>query len=43
VAIKDNTPEALVLGQQQALAEIIQEDEAQLSKYAANLPKLMGQ
>lgn len=43
VALKDNTPEALVLGQQQALAEIFQEYEAQLSKYAANLPKPIGQ
>lgn len=43
VALKDNTPEALVLGQQQALAEIFQEYEGQLYKYAANLPKPLGQ
>ena len=43
VALKDNTPQALVLGQQQALAEIFQEYEVQLSKYAVNLPKPMGQ
>jgi uncharacterized lipoprotein YmbA len=43
VALRDNTPEALVLGQQQALAEIFQEYETQLSKYASNLPKPMGQ
>ncbi len=43
VALKDNTPEALILGQQQALAEIFQEYEVQLSKYASNLPKPMGQ
>jgi hypothetical protein len=43
IALKDNTPEALVLGQQQALAEIFKEYEAQLYKYAGNLPKPMGQ
>lgn len=43
VALKDNTPEALVLGQQQALAEIFREYEVQLSKYATNLPKPLGQ
>lgn len=43
IALKDNTPEALVLGQQQALAEIFQEYEGQLSKYASNLPKPLGQ
>lgn len=43
IALKDNTPEALVLGQQQALAEILQEYEVQLDKYAGNLPKPMGQ
>ena len=43
IALKDNTPEALVLGQQQALAEIFQEYEGQLSKYATNLPKPLGQ
>lgn len=43
VALKDNTPEALVLGQQQALAEIFTQYEEQLYKYAGNLPKPMGQ
>lgn len=43
IALKDNTPQALVLGQQQALAEIFKEYEAQLYKYAANLPKPLGQ
>jgi cholesterol transport system auxiliary component len=43
VPLKDNTPEALVLGQQQALAEIFKEYEEQLYKYAGNLPKPIGQ
>ena len=43
IALKDNTPEALILGQQQALAEIFKEYEAQLYKYAGNLPKPLGQ
>ncbi|WP_114689770.1 membrane integrity-associated transporter subunit PqiC [Polynucleobacter necessarius] len=43
IALKDNTPEALVVGQQQALAAIFKEYEGQLSKYAANLPKPLGQ
>ncbi|OWS69042.1 PqiC family protein [Polynucleobacter campilacus] len=42
IALKDNTPTALVLGQQQALAEILKEYEVQLDKYAANLPKPLG-
>ncbi len=42
IALKDNTPAALVLGQQQALAEIFKEYEVQLDQYAANLPKPMG-
>jgi len=42
IALKDNTPAALVLGQQQALAEILREYEVQLDKYAANLPKPLG-
>jgi cholesterol transport system auxiliary component len=42
IALKDNTPEALVMGQQQALVEIFKEYEVQLDKYAANLPKPMG-
>jgi uncharacterized lipoprotein YmbA len=43
VELKSNTPEALVAGQQQALAEILKEYEGQLNKYAANLPKPLGQ
>jgi len=43
VALKDNTPAALVAGQQQALAEIFKEYEAVLYKYAGNLPKPFGQ
>ena len=43
IALKDNTPEALVLGQQQALAEIFKQYEAQLYQYAGNLPKPLGQ
>jgi cholesterol transport system auxiliary component len=42
VPLKDNSPEALVLGQQQALAEILNEYEAQLYQYAGNLPKPLG-
>jgi hypothetical protein len=42
ITLKDNTPEALVMGQQQALAEIFRAYEVQLDKYAANLPKPMG-
>jgi len=42
ITLKDNTPAALVSGQQQALAEIFKEYEVQLDKYAANLPKLLG-
>ena len=43
VALKDNSPQALVVGLQQALAEIFQEYEVQLYKYAGNLPKPLGQ
>lgn len=43
VALADNSPQALVLGQQQALAEIFKEYEDQLYKYAGNLPKPLGQ
>ena len=43
VVLKDNTPEALVLGQQQALAEIFKQYEEQLYKYSGNLPKPIGQ
>jgi hypothetical protein len=42
IALKDNTPNALVVGQQQALAEIFKEYEVQLDKYATNLPKPLG-
>ena len=43
VSLKDNTPEALILGQQEALAEIFKEYEAQLYQYAGTLPKPLGQ
>jgi uncharacterized lipoprotein YmbA len=43
VALKDNTPQALVEGQQQALAEIFKLYEEQLYQYAGNLPKPLGQ
>lgn len=42
IALKDNTPSALAIGQQQALAEILQMYEAELYKYAGNLPKPLG-
>lgn len=43
VALKDNTPQALVLGQQEALAQILKEYEVALYQYAGNLPKPLGQ
>jgi len=43
VALKDNTPQALVQGQQEALAQILKEYEAVLYKYAGNLPPPLGQ
>jgi cholesterol transport system auxiliary component len=43
VPLKDNTPGALALGQQEALAKILQEYEVALFKYAGNLPKPLGQ
>ncbi|WP_062308340.1 PqiC family protein [Polynucleobacter sinensis] len=43
VVLKDNTPQALVLGQQEALAQILKEYEAVLYKYAGNLPPPLGQ
>ena len=43
IALKDNTPQALVLGQQEALAQILKEYEAVLYKYAGNLPPPLGQ
>ena len=39
IALADNTPQALVLGQQQALAEILQQFEADLFAASTNLPK----
>jgi cholesterol transport system auxiliary component len=43
VALKDNTPQALVLGQQEALVQILKEYEVVLYQYAGNLPKPLGQ
>ena len=43
VTLKDNTPRALVLGQQEALAQILKEYEVVLYKYAGNLPPPLGQ
>jgi ABC-type uncharacterized transport system auxiliary subunit len=43
VALKDNTPQALVQGQQEALAQILKEYEVVLYKYAGNLPLPLGQ
>lgn len=43
VALKDNTPQALVQGQQEALAQILKEYEVVLYKYAGNLPSPLGQ
>ena len=43
VTLKDNTPQALVLGQQEALAQILKEYEVVLYKYAGNLPPPLGQ
>ncbi len=43
VALKDNTPGALAIGQQQALADILKQYEGELYKYAGNLPKPLGQ
>jgi len=43
VPLKDNTPQALVLGQQEALAQILREYEVVLYKYAGNLPPPLGQ
>ena len=43
ITLKDNTPQALVIGQQQALAEIFKEYENQLNQYAGKLPKALGQ
>lgn len=43
IAIKDNTPQALVLGQQEALAQILKEYEVVLYQYAGKLPPPLGQ
>ncbi|QWD95276.1 membrane integrity-associated transporter subunit PqiC [Polynucleobacter sp. MG-Unter2-18] len=43
VVLKDNTPQALVKGQQEALAQILKEYEVALYKYAGNLPPPLGQ
>jgi len=43
VALMDNTPKALVLGQQEALAQILKEYEVVLYKYTGNLPTPLGQ
>jgi len=43
VPLKDNTPGALALGQQEALAQILKQYEVELYKYAGNLPKPLGQ
>ena len=43
VVLKDNTPQALALGQQEALAQILKEYEVVLYKYAGNLPPPLGQ
>jgi len=42
IPLSDNTPAALVTGQQQALAEILKQYEGELYKYAGNLPKPLG-
>ena len=43
IPLKDNTPRALAIGQQQALAEILKQYEGALYQYAGNLPKPLGQ
>ncbi len=43
VALANNTPAALVQGEQEALAEILKLYEVQLNQYAAKLPKPIGQ
>lgn len=42
VVLKDNTPGALALGQQEALAQILKEYEVELYQYAGKLPKPLG-
>ena len=43
IALKDNTPQALALGQQEALAQILKEYEVVVYGYAGNLPPPLGQ
>jgi cholesterol transport system auxiliary component len=43
ITLRDNTPQALILGQQEALAQILKEYEVALYKYAGNLPPPLGQ
>ena len=43
ITLKDNTPQALVLGQQAALAQILKEYEVVLYQYAGKLPPPLGQ
>ena len=43
ITLKDNTPHALALGQQEALAQILKEYEVVLYQYAGNLPPPLGQ
>lgn len=43
IPLTDNTPSALALGQQEALAQILKQYEVELYKYAGNLPKPLGQ
>jgi ABC-type uncharacterized transport system auxiliary subunit len=43
ITLKDNTPQALVLGQQEALAQILKEYEVVLYQYAGKLPPPLGQ
>jgi uncharacterized lipoprotein YmbA len=43
ITLMDNTPQALILGQQEALAQILKEYEVVLYKYAGNLPPPLGQ
>jgi cholesterol transport system auxiliary component len=42
ITLRDNTPQALILGQQEALAQILKEYEVVLYKYAGNLPSPSG-
>lgn len=43
ITLRDNTPQALIFGQQEALAQILKEYEVVLYKYAGNLPRPLGQ